>query len=223
LSGFYQTTTLLPFKLGIRSTEQRRQLSISVKIQLSTLFVSDGREVKSFLKIKSTINIGILLLTLTLVFAGCGRGNTTTSQPRTATPLPPSTQSTTPVVPVGTTTAPPSGIKTTLTSSTTSAANETASIATPTKSTPVVTGSANIEVTGGGFSPGKITIAVGTTIRWVVPQHEKLVVESETEGIDGFAISFGDVVETTFTAPGIYKFHLEEGPYVTCTVTVVTQ
>ena len=87
----------------------------------------------------------------------------------------------------------------------------------------MVTGSANIEVTGGGFSPGKITIAVGTTINWVVPQHEKMVVESETQGIDGFAISFGTVVQTIFTVPGTYTFHLVDGPYVTCVITVVAQ
>jgi hypothetical protein len=47
------------------------------------------------------------------------------------------------------------------------------------------------------------------------------VVESETQGIDGFTITFGDVVETTFSAPGIYNFHLVEGPYLVCAITVV--
>jgi hypothetical protein len=47
------------------------------------------------------------------------------------------------------------------------------------------------------------------------------VVESETESVAGLVLSFGDIVETTFAAPGIYKFHLEESPYVFCVITLV--
>jgi plastocyanin len=170
--------------------------------------------------------IKVVVLFVVLAAAGCA-GNAAVLSLSTPAQSVATTGSDSSVLPPGTTAAPAMGTATSPASTNAPALTATASISAPTTitpgTTPVATGSADVEVTHGGFSPGKITIAVGTTINWVAPQHERLVVESETEAIEGFAISFWTTAQTTFDAPGVYTFHLEEGPYTTCVITVVAQ
>jgi plastocyanin len=158
------------------------------------------------------IGIGILVLTLAASLSACtGGGTGLTPQFVNSMPQVPQIQSAITSAVAGTTgpalkqTKPPALPQVSMVSG-----------------APVIMGRANIEINLEDFSPDAITIAAGAMIHWIVPAHENHVVVSENTSVAGFPISYyTGTVDTLFTTPGTYRFHLEEEPNAICVVTVV--
>lgn len=139
----------------------------------------------------------LALLAGLLVLAGCGGGasaNNSTSP--TATTAPAATATTAP-------TAAPS----------------------PTSSTG---GGGQAAVTVGGvstykFSPGTMTVKVGTTVTWTNGTQAPHTVTSDSgdpASFNGSLDSNGSTFSFTFTQPGTYNYHCSVHPYMTATITV---
>jgi plastocyanin len=185
-------------------------------------------------ELKKRAGVAVLMAATCLLAVGCGGGAIDSSVLLT-------TKVTVPSLAVSTSeTVFPSAVRTTQTTAptdvktaapvVTSAPVASATVAfTPTATkfttvgtSKVLTGRVDIEVNLEDFSPSAVTIATGTTVHWVVPAHENHVIVSENPTVAGFFISYyTGTVDTLFTTPGVYRFHLEEYEVAVCIVTVV--
>ena len=67
-------------------------------------------------------------------------------------------------------------------------------------------GPASVEILDSGYAPSQLTIAAGTTVRWVNRDEETHTVTSTTEIFKSGGLNLGEEYTHTFTAPGVYPY-----------------
>ncbi len=72
------------------------------------------------------------------------------------------------------------------------------------------------------YTPSEITVAPGTTVRWVNQEQADHTVTSDEPGgpLDSGVLDEGQSFEYTFETPGTFTYHCEIHPFMTAAVTV---
>lgn len=83
------------------------------------------------------------------------------------------------------------------------------------------TGVRAVDITGFKFVPQEITVAPGTTVRWVNRDQTQHTVTSDTKLFDSKALSPGEKFEFTFTTAGDFSYHCSIHSFMTGIVHVV--
>ncbi len=69
-----------------------------------------------------------------------------------------------------------------------------------------VSGDEEIDIIGGAFVPGSVTVSAGSTITWTNKDAEDHSVSFNEETILDSVVDPGETVDATFDAPGTYKY-----------------
>ena len=70
------------------------------------------------------------------------------------------------------------------------------------------------------FSPGDVTVSVGTTVTWTNNDQEAHTVTADDHSFGSPPLSPGDKYYFTFTKPGTYHYLCTIHPFMTATVVV---
>jgi plastocyanin len=65
---------------------------------------------------------------------------------------------------------------------------------------------AAVEIVDSNYTPAELTVAAGTTVRWVNRDEETHTVTSTTELFKSAGLNLGDEYTHTFTTPGVYPY-----------------
>lgn len=79
-----------------------------------------------------------------------------------------------------------------------------------------------VTMQGLAYTPSEITVAPGTTVRWVNQEQAAHTVTSDEPGgpLDSGVLGEGQSFEYTFETPGTFTYHCEIHPFMTASVTV---
>ncbi len=77
-----------------------------------------------------------------------------------------------------------------------------------------------VEIKGFAFSPGTLTIKVGTTVKWTNQDSVAHTVTSDTGLFDSGDLAAGDTFSFTFTQAGTFAYHCTMHPSMTATIIV---
>jgi LPXTG-motif cell wall-anchored protein len=79
-----------------------------------------------------------------------------------------------------------------------------------------------VTMQGLAYTPPEITVAPGTTVRWVNQEQADHTVTSDEPGgpLDSGVLDEGQSFEYTFETPGTFTYHCEIHPFMTASVTV---
>jgi LPXTG-motif cell wall-anchored protein len=79
-----------------------------------------------------------------------------------------------------------------------------------------------VTMQGLAYTPSEITVAPGTTVRWVNQEQADHTVTSDEPGgpLDSGVLGEGQSFEYTFETPGTFTYHCEIHPFMTASVTV---
>ncbi len=79
-----------------------------------------------------------------------------------------------------------------------------------------------VTMQGLAYTPPEITVAPGTTVRWVNQEQADHTVTSDEPGgpLDSGVLDEGESFEYTFETPGTFTYHCEIHPFMTASVTV---
>jgi plastocyanin len=83
------------------------------------------------------------------------------------------------------------------------------------------TGVKAVDITGFAFSPQEITVAPGTTVRWINRDPTQHTVTSDTKLFDSKPLATGAQFEYTFTTAGDFSYHCSIHAFMTGIVHVV--
>ena len=70
------------------------------------------------------------------------------------------------------------------------------------------------------FAPARLTVPVGTTVRWTNHDEEPHTVTSATGAFSSVGLSNEDTFSQTFTHPGTYQYFCALHPHMKATVVV---
>ena len=65
---------------------------------------------------------------------------------------------------------------------------------------------ASVEIRDSKYAPAELTVAPGTTVRWVNHDEETHTVTSDTEAFKSGGLNLDDEYTHTFTGPGVYPY-----------------
>ena len=65
---------------------------------------------------------------------------------------------------------------------------------------------ASVEIRDSKYAPTELTVAPGTTVRWVNHDEETHTVTSNTEAFKSGGLNLDDEYTHTFTVPGVYPY-----------------
>jgi plastocyanin len=93
-----------------------------------------------------------------------------------------------------------------------------AAVADPGQTAPVATDS--VAIKNFAFSPGMVTVRVGTTVTWMNSDQDAHTVTATGGGFKSTPLNTGDTFRYTFTKPGRYDYLCTIHPFMTATVVV---
>lgn len=79
---------------------------------------------------------------------------------------------------------------------------------------------ASVTIDDFAFSPGALTVSVGTTITWTNDQGLTHTVTADDGSFDSGRLATGDTFSQTFDTTGIFAYHCTIHPSMTATVIV---
>lgn len=155
---------------------------------------------------------------------------TPTTAAATATPVPPT------ATPAGPTATPASNTPTATPATASATATPAAPTATPTTppntpttapgatpsatATPAPAGPGSVNIVDFAFSPSGLTVAAGTSVRWVNVGSKKHTVTADDASFDSGLLSAGDAFTRTFSTAGTFSYYCDLHPEMTGSVTV---
>jgi plastocyanin len=90
----------------------------------------------------------------------------------------------------------------------------------PTSDTGSSAVSPEVTIKGFAFTPGTLTIKVGTTVKWTNQDSVAHTVTSDTGLFDSGDLAAGDTFSYTFTQAGTFAYHCTMHPSMTATIVV---
>jgi len=81
-------------------------------------------------------------------------------------------------------------------------------------------GPAAVEIVDSKYAPADLSVAPGTTIRWVNRDEETHTVTSTTELFKSGGLNLGDEYTHTFATPGVYPYTCALHDFMHGTITV---
>lgn len=152
---------------------------------------------------------------------------TATTAAATATPVPPTVTAVGPTATPGVATPTPAATATAGPTSTPTVATTpgstptTAPTTTPVvTATPVPAGPGGVNIVDFSFTPTGITVAAGTSVRWVNIGAKKHTVTADDSSFDSGLLATGDTFTRTFATAGTFTYYCDVHPEMTGTVTV---
>jgi len=64
----------------------------------------------------------------------------------------------------------------------------------------------SVEIRDSKYVPSELTVAVGTTVRWINRDEETHTITSTTDLFKSGGLNLGEEYAYTFTAPGVYQY-----------------
>jgi plastocyanin len=98
-----------------------------------------------------------------------------------------------------------------------------ASLASPTPGARTAAASAavsEIAIQGFKFTPGTVTVPIGTTVTWVNHDDDAHTVTADDGRLASAGLDHGEQFSYRFTAPGTYAYHCALHPYMTARIIV---
>ncbi|HTY78251.1 MAG TPA: cupredoxin domain-containing protein [Candidatus Bathyarchaeia archaeon] len=77
-----------------------------------------------------------------------------------------------------------------------------------------------VEIVDSMYAPPDLTVAPGTTVRWINRDEETHTVTSTTELFKSGGLNLGDEYTHTFTTPGVYPYTCALHDFMQGTITV---
>jgi plastocyanin len=164
----------------------------------------------------SLVSLGAVAAATVLLASACGSGTSHPAASTTATGIQPGSGQTLAGAPGATATGPVTG-------GASSMPDMTMSSMSPAVGAPSAPVAGNaVAITGFAFSPGALTVKVGTTVTWTNKDSDAHTVTSQGSGglLQSKALATGETYSYTFTTAGTFSYLCTIHPFMTATVTV---